>query len=45
MTRDSTPLEPDVLEHKFFARDVGPVLALTISGGTEREELVSYRAG
>ncbi|MGH3133622.1 MAG: hypothetical protein ACRDNY_07765 [Gaiellaceae bacterium] len=40
MTKDYTPLEPEVLEHKFYARDVGLVLALSISGGSGREELV-----
>ncbi|HWT23142.1 MAG TPA: hypothetical protein VN213_06520 [Solirubrobacteraceae bacterium] len=44
MTRDTTPLEPRVLEYKFYARGVGMVLALTTSGG-DREELVSYRRG
>ena len=24
MTKDTTPLEPDVLEHKFYAKGVGP---------------------
>jgi hypothetical protein len=43
MTKDFTPLQPDVLEHKFYARGVGLVLALAISGGSDREELVSYR--
>jgi hypothetical protein len=42
MTKDFTPLEPDVLEHKFYARGVGPVLTLGISGGGGREELVEY---
>jgi hypothetical protein len=46
MTKDWTPLEPDVLEHKFYARGVGPVLALGISGGAAREELLRFhRAG
>ena len=40
MTKDFTPLEPDVLEHKFYAPGVGPVLALSVAGGTAREELV-----
>jgi hypothetical protein len=40
MTKDSTPLEPAMLEHKFFARGVGPVLVLGISGGRFWEELV-----
>jgi hypothetical protein len=41
-TADSTPLEPDVLEHKLYARGVGPVLAVTVSGGSSREELVEF---
>jgi hypothetical protein len=45
MTRDTTPLEPDVLEHKLFARGVGPVLVLSLSGGGGREELVRFEAG
>jgi hypothetical protein len=44
MTKDFTPLEPKVLEHKFYAEGVGPVLTVTISGGNDREELISYTA-
>ena len=44
MTKDTTPLEPDVLEHKFYAKGVGPVLVLAISGGSGREELLSFSA-
>jgi hypothetical protein len=40
MTKDWTPLEPAMLEHKFFARGVGPVLVLGISGARFWEELV-----
>ena len=43
MTKDLVPLEPKVSEHKFYARGVGPVLTLKISGGSGREELVSYQ--
>ncbi len=43
MTRDSNPLEPRILEFKFFAPDVGPVLAVSVSGGSDREELVSFK--
>jgi hypothetical protein len=43
LTDDYTPLEPDVSEYKLYAKGVGPVLALTVSGGSEREELISYR--
>jgi hypothetical protein len=42
MTKEYTPLQPDVLEHKFYARDVGVVLALAISGGSDREELLEF---
>ncbi|HEX2234222.1 MAG TPA: hypothetical protein VHG69_12760 [Thermoleophilaceae bacterium] len=45
MTRDVNPLTPKVLEFKFYARGVGPVLAISVSGGSDREELVSYRKG
>ena len=37
---DPDVLEPDVLEYKLYAPRVGPVLSLTVSGGSEREELV-----
>jgi hypothetical protein len=39
MTKDTNPLEPKVLEFKFYARGVGPVLALSVSGSSDREEL------
>lgn len=45
MTLDYNPLEPDVLEAKFYARGVGMVLAVGLSGDTDREELVRIRAG
>jgi hypothetical protein len=45
MTKDTTPLEPDVLEHKFYAKDVGPVLVVAISGGSGREELLRFMRG
>lgn len=39
-TADTTPLEPDVLEHKYYAEGVG--LVLTLDRGTGgREELLS----
>lgn len=44
MTRDTNPLEPKVQELKFYARDVGPVMAVGISGGAPGfEELLSFR--
>jgi hypothetical protein len=45
MTKDTTPLEPDILEHKFYAEGIGPILALGLSGGVSREELLRYESG
>jgi hypothetical protein len=45
MTKDWNPLEPRVLEYKLYARGVGLVLAVHVSGGGGREELVRYRPG
>ena len=42
LTRETTPLEPKVAELKFYAPGIGPALVLQVSGGTSREELVSY---
>ena len=42
MTQDTNPLEPKVLEFKFYAEGIGPVLAVSVSGGSDREELTSY---
>jgi hypothetical protein len=40
LTRDTTSLEPDVVEYKLYAPDIGPVLTVDISGGAARESLV-----
>jgi hypothetical protein len=45
MTRDYTPLEPRVSEFWFYAKGVGAVLALDISDGDHREELVRFTRG
>jgi hypothetical protein len=45
MTLETSPLEPDVLEAKFYARGVGVVLAVDLSGGTDRERLVKVTGG
>jgi hypothetical protein len=45
MTKDYTALEPRLLEHKFYARGVGPVLTIPTSGGSGREALVKFRRG
>jgi hypothetical protein len=43
ITKEFSPLEPRLLTHDFYALGVGPVLSLTVSGGADREELVSFR--
>lgn len=40
LTKDTDALEPNVLEYKLYAKGVGPVLALGVSGGSGREELL-----
>jgi len=41
MIRDINPHEPDVEEHKYYAKGIGVVAELTIRGGDERVELIS----
>jgi len=45
MIREDNPLEPTVLEFKFYARGIGPLLAVSVSGGSDREELLRFRRG
>jgi hypothetical protein len=40
MTEDVNPLEPDVVEHKYYASGAGLVLTVQVEGGSDREELV-----
>jgi hypothetical protein len=44
LTKDFTTLERRVLEYKLYARGVGPVLVLGISGGSDREDLIHFNA-
>lgn len=39
-TKEWTPLEPDVIEHKYYAPGVGLVLEVEVKGGSERSELM-----
>jgi len=39
-TEDTNALEPDVVEHKYYARGVGLVLTVDVQGGSGREELI-----
>jgi hypothetical protein len=43
LTKNFNPLEPKVLEYKWYARGVGPVLELGVSGSTDRAVLLRYR--
>jgi hypothetical protein len=42
LTDDYSPIEPDVSEYKLYAKGVGPVVAVSVSGEAEREDLLSY---
>jgi hypothetical protein len=43
LTQETTPLEPGVVDHKVYVRDVGTVTEETVKGGHERFRLVSIR--
>jgi hypothetical protein len=45
VTKEWTPLEPDVVEHKSYAPGVGMVLSESVQGEEERFELVDVRTG
>jgi hypothetical protein len=42
LTDDTSPIEPTVSEYKLYAMGVGPVVAVSVSGEAEREDLLSY---
>jgi hypothetical protein len=41
VTREWTPLEKGVVEHKYYVRGVGNVRTIMVKGGSEEERLVS----
>jgi hypothetical protein len=45
LTRNYSAIEPTVEEMKLYAKGVGPVMELLVSGGSGRTDLLSYRAG
>ena len=45
LTKEWTPLEPGVIDHKYYARGIGTVLERTAKGPLERNALVSFRKG
>jgi hypothetical protein len=42
-TKEWTPLEPDVVDHKFYARGVGGIAEATVKGGSEKLKLISIK--
>jgi hypothetical protein len=40
LTRETSPLEPGVVDHKYYVRDIGDVRELTVRGGSESLRLV-----
>ena len=44
-TKEWTPLEPGVIDNKFYVRGVGTVLERTAKGPTERNSLLSFKRG
>ena len=45
LTKEWTPLEPGVIDHKHYIRGIGMVKEQTVKGGDERAVLVSVRRG
>ncbi len=44
-TREWTPLEPDVLDNKYYAKGIGTVKEITVKGGKEDISLYAIRNG
>ena len=42
VTREWTPLEPGVVDHKLYVKGIGTVLEETVKGGDELNELVAF---
>jgi hypothetical protein len=40
-TKESTPLEPSVAEHKYYAPGVGQIKSVMVQGGSEESNLVN----
>jgi hypothetical protein len=44
-TKEWTPLEPGVVDTKYYVRGIGTVLEQTVKGGSELSRLVSFHRG
>lgn len=42
-TKDFTPLDPDILEHKFYAQGIGHIKTVQVKGGSGEERLVQIK--
>ena len=42
VTKETTPLEPEALERKYYAHGVGPVLTVDVTNGGARDELIRF---
>ena len=45
MTKEWTPLEPDIVAHKYYAPGVGLVMEVGVQGGSERLKLIDIITG
>ncbi len=45
LIKETEGIQRNVLDYKFYAREVGPVLGIEVSGGSDREELIGFRRG
>jgi hypothetical protein len=45
LTRETTRIEPGVLDHKYYVKGVGEVAEISVKGPPERALLVSYTVG
>jgi hypothetical protein len=43
VTRETTPLEPGVVDAKWYARGIGQIREASVKGGREHADLVSFR--
>jgi hypothetical protein len=44
-TREWTPLEPDVVDNKYYVRGIGDVSEIAVKGPVEKLRLVSFKSG
>ncbi len=45
LTKEWSPLEPGVVEQKYYAEGIGFILSVTVKGGDDRSELVRITTG